>query len=61
MCYNKGCSSSRPMFTNGVFKCDNITELYEMAIGQPEDWCLTHVAQITSDEYVMATKHGIIG
>ena len=61
MCYNKSLSSVRPMYYNGVFKGDSIIELYEMAATQLEDWCLTHVAQITKEEYYTAKDHGIIG
>lgn len=38
-----------------------ITGLYEETIRQPENWCLTHVAEITEAEFLQIQKDGIIG
>lgn len=52
----------RPSFGTGLIRTDEgITGVYEHIIGQPEKWCLTHVAEITREEYEKAKTRGIIG
>ena len=43
----------------GGFK--NIIMLYEFVAKQPEYWALTHVAEITKEEYNMVKERGHIG
>lgn len=51
---------SQPSFATGVHS-GGMVGLYEHLIEQPEDICLTHVAEITEEEYDRALRSGIIG
>jgi hypothetical protein len=53
---------SNPSVATGVSSTSTgIVGFYEYVVKQPEDWCLTHVAEITKDEYDIAERNGIIG
>lgn len=39
----------------------DIVELYEHVAAQPENICITHVAEITEEQYNRVKENGIIG
>lgn len=45
----------------GIFAGKSIIDLYYHNISQPEEWVLTHVAEITKEEYDRAEEDGVIG
>lgn len=53
---------SQPSFATDVYSGSNgMVGLYEDLIKQSVDICLTHVAEITEEEYDQARSSGIIG
>jgi len=53
---------SAPSYGTGASShATGIVGLYEYIVQQPEDWCLTHVVEITAAEYEVAQRNGIIG
>ena len=53
---------SAPSFGTGISShSTGVVGLYEHIVQQPEDWCLTHVQEITEEKYNNADRNGIIG
>lgn len=44
-----------------IYRGKGMVDLYEYTLQQPETWCLTHVSEITKEEYDIAKANGLIG
>lgn len=57
----KYTGSSTLNASTGFFEGNNVVELFEHSVQQPESWAITSFAEITKQEYDDGNARGIIG
>jgi hypothetical protein len=57
----KNKSSSTWNSGTGFFEGNNVVELFEHGVQQPETWVITSFSEITEEEYAAGKARGIIG